>query len=101
VVPFTCHITAGSEVLTTEAVNFFVPETGTEALAGVTDTLAPWAVWLVANGEPTLAHPQDMKPIPRNKTTNKRLRKRTKLHVMNCIPRQKIVVSASCEDERD
>src|SRR6202162_2925142 len=86
VVPFTCHVTVGSEVLTTEAVNFFVAETGTEALAGVTDTLTPCAVWVVANGEPTLAHPQDMKPIPRNKATNKSLRNRTRLHVINCIP---------------
>ena len=44
VVPFTCQVTVGSEVLATEAVNFFVPKTGTEVLAGVTDTLTPWAV---------------------------------------------------------
>jgi hypothetical protein len=44
VVPFTCQVTSGSEVLATEAVNFFVPETGTEVLVGVTVTLTPWAV---------------------------------------------------------
>jgi hypothetical protein len=44
VTPLTCQITAVSEVLVTEAVNFFVPETGTEVLAGVTDILIPWAV---------------------------------------------------------
>ena len=44
VVPFTCHTTAGLEVLATEAVNFFVPETGTEVLVGVTVTWTPWAV---------------------------------------------------------
>jgi hypothetical protein len=44
VTPLTCQITAVSEALATEAVNFFVPETGTEVLAGVTDTLIPWAV---------------------------------------------------------
>jgi len=103
VVPFTCHVTAGLEVLATAAVNFFVPKIGTAALVGVTDIWAPWAVWVAAaNGEPELAHPQDMKPIPKNTATNKRFRKRTKLrNVMNCIPRQKIVVSSSCEDERD
>src|ERR1700688_1859818 len=90
VVPFTCHVTAGLEVLATAAVNFFVPKTGTEVLVGVTDIWAPWAVWLAANGEPELAHPQDMKPIPRNRTTDKIFRKRTKLrNVMNCIPLQK------------
>jgi hypothetical protein len=102
VVPFTCHVTAGLEVLATAAVNFFVPKTGTEVLVGVTDIWAPWAVWLAANGEPELAHPQDMKPIPKNTATNKRFRRRTKLrNVMNCIPRQKRVVSSSCEDARD
>jgi hypothetical protein len=44
VVPFTCHITVGSEALATEAVNFFVPETGTAVLVGVTVTWTPWAV---------------------------------------------------------
>jgi hypothetical protein len=44
VTPLTCQITAVLEVLATEAVNFFVPETGTEVLAGVTDILMPWAV---------------------------------------------------------
>jgi hypothetical protein len=44
VVPFTCHVTAGLEVLATAAVNFFVPKTGTEVLVGVTDIWAPWAV---------------------------------------------------------
>src|ERR1700722_19130953 len=102
VVPFTCHVTVGLEVLATAAVNFFVPTTGTTALAGVTDVWAPWCVWVAANGEPELSHPQDMKPIPKNTATNNRLLKRTKLRtVMNCIPRQKIVVSSSCEDERD
>jgi hypothetical protein len=90
VAPFTCHVTTGLEVLATAAVNFFVPKTGTEVLVGVTDIWAPWAVWLAANGEPAPAHPQDMKLIPRNRTTNKIFRKRTKLrNVMNCIPRQK------------
>jgi hypothetical protein len=84
VVPFTCHVTAGLEVLATAAVNFFVPKTGTKALAGVTDIWASWAVWLAANGEPEPAHPQDMKPIPKNTPTNKRFLKRTKLrNVMN------------------
>jgi len=79
------------EVLATAAVNFFVPKTGTKALAGVTDIWAPWAVWLAANGEPAPAHPQDAKPIPKNTATNKRFPKRTKLgNVMNCIPRQKL-----------
>jgi hypothetical protein len=41
VVPLTCHVTVGSEALATEAVNFFVPETGTEVLVGVTDILIP------------------------------------------------------------
>jgi hypothetical protein len=44
VVPLTCHVTAVLEVLLTEAVNFFVPETGTEVLVGVTDIRIPWAV---------------------------------------------------------
>jgi hypothetical protein len=44
VVPFTCHVTVGSEVLATVAVNFLVPETGTEVFDGVTVTLTPWAV---------------------------------------------------------
>jgi hypothetical protein len=84
VVPFTCHVTAGLEVLATAAVNFFVPKTGTRAFVGVTETWAPWAVWLAASGEPSPAHPQDMKPIPKNTATNKIFRKRTKLrNVMN------------------
>jgi hypothetical protein len=41
VVPFTCHVTAGLEVLATATVNFFVPKTGTEVLVGVTDIWAP------------------------------------------------------------
>jgi hypothetical protein len=88
VVPFTCHVTAGLEVLATAAVNFFVPKTGTKALVGVTDIWAPWAVWVAAaNGEPELAHPQDMKAIPKNTATNKRFRKRTKLrNVMKLYP---------------
>jgi hypothetical protein len=37
-----------------------------------------------ANGEPELAHPQDMKPMPKNKATTKRFPKRTKLrNIMN------------------
>jgi hypothetical protein len=101
-VPFTCHVTAGLDVLATAAVNFFVPKTGTKVLVGVTDIWAPWAVWLAVNGEPELAHPQEMNPIPKNTATNKRFPKRTKLrNVMNFIPRQKIVVSSSCEDTRD
>src|ERR1700674_4181646 len=74
-VPFTCHVTAGLDVLATAAVNFFVPKTGTKVLVGVTDIWAPWAVWLAANGEPELAHPQDVKPIPRNRTTDNIFRK--------------------------
>jgi len=84
VIPFTCHVTAGFEVLATAAVNFFVPKTCTKAIVGVTDNWAPWAVWLAANGEPAPAHPQDMKPIPKNTATNKRFPGRTKLrNVMN------------------
>jgi hypothetical protein len=71
-------VTAVLEVLLTEAVNFFVPETGTEVLAGVTVILIPWAVWLATNGEPTLAHPQAMKAIPRNSATDRKFLKRTK-----------------------
>jgi len=99
VVPFTCHVTAGLEALATAAVNFFVPKTGTKAVAGVTDIWAPWAVWLAAaNGEPELAHPQDMKPIPKNTTTNKRFPKRRKLRNIMNLFLVKIVVSSSCED---
>jgi hypothetical protein len=84
VVPFTCHITAGLGALATATLNFLVPKTGTEVLVGVTDIWALWAVWLAANGEPELAHPQDMKPIPKNTATNKIFRERTKLRtVMN------------------
>jgi hypothetical protein len=102
VIPFTCHVTAGLEALATATVNFFVPKTGTGVLVGVTVIWAPWAVWLAASGVLPPAHPQDMKPIPKNTATNKKFPKRTKLrNVMNCIPRQKIVVSSSCEDARD
>jgi hypothetical protein len=84
VVPFTCHVTAGFEVLETVAENFFVPKTGTKALVGVTDIWAAWAVWLAASGEPELAHPQDMKAIPKNTATNKKFPKRTKIrNLMN------------------
>ena len=41
VIPFTCQVTAGLEVLATATVNFFVPWTGTGVLAGVTDIWAP------------------------------------------------------------
>jgi len=41
VTPLTCQMTAVLEVLATEAVNFCVPETGTEVLVGVTVILTP------------------------------------------------------------
>ena len=78
VTPLTCQMTAVSEVLATEAVNFCFPETGTEVLVGVTVILTPWALSLGSNEEPALAHPQAIKAITRNSVADRTVRKRTK-----------------------
>jgi hypothetical protein len=88
VIPFTCHVTAVLELLATEAVNFFVPETGTEVLVGVTDIFTPWAVRSATNEELTLAHPHAMHAMATNSASDNRLLKQTKVrNAMNCIPR--------------
>src|ERR1700731_374152 len=97
VTPLTCQVTAVLEVLATEAVNFWVPETGTKVLVGVTVIWTPWALSLGSNEEPELAHPQAMKAITGNSVGDRRVRKRTKLrNAIKCIPLQKIMVSSPC-----
>jgi hypothetical protein len=94
VVPLTCHVTAVLEVLVTAAVNFVVPETGTEVLAGVTDILTSCELRSATREELTLAHPQAMIATPRNSANDSNLLKHTKVrHGMDGIPRLNKVVS--------